>query len=980
MAASAATLPTGIDFSFAGYGGGGVALPAPAATLLVNPTGKDDTRMLQAAIDKVATMAPGADGMRGVVLLAPGKFQIEGQLHITAGGIVLRGSGAEATTLLATGVDRRTIVNVGAVKRPQLGEPVKVTADAPAGATVLTLADVGGLAAGDRMVITRPCTDPWIIDLKMNAFSGPTIGDYAPQRITWLPGSREVTWDRQIVAVDAAKKQITLDVPITTALETRYGLGTTAKVTGNAPIAQVGIEALTLESQVDPAQPKDENHSWIALAIDNTEDAWVRNVTARHFAASGVRVGPRARRVTVEACRVEAPVSEIAGWRRANFRVEGQEVLVRDCYAEAGVDDFATGLCAGGPDVFLDCQTKDSVGASGSIESWSSGMLYERVKVDGADLRLTYDMDRTQGGGWTAANSVIWNCTAKAIEAQGPEGAANMVSDSKEPLYETLLKARGKALPAEAAPSADAGKATAFQWQDTPEAPAPIHAVKVVGGRYVIDDHVLWGSQMVDALWQGQATPTGSARIGSQQIARYVPGREGPGFTENLPELSQRMVSQGVAFYFAFPGLWYDRRRDAHTKIPRPDGNVWAPFLEQPWGRSGQGTAYDGLSLYDVSTYNPWYFSRVKEFAQLSAQNGTVLYHSLYDTHNVLEIIPHYEDFPFRPINNINKDGMPEPPLMDDLSGSRFHMGNQFYDPSNPVLRELHRKFIMHELDELGDQPNLIFSTAYQFVGPLSFQQFFQQTIAEWEKAHNKTVKVALMTTKDITDAILEDRDLSKQVVAIDLHYWQYRPEGDLWAPEGGRNFAFRAMVRETWPQYQDNAAPTTPEQAYRQIREYKDKYPNLAIISPGNDAAPLVPLIAGAAASSGGGTKAADAWVNKELGSVLMNMTPQDRVVTGSGGPAWCLGDEKMSHVLIYSPYGASMSLYVDLPAPGYTAMWVNPATGESQPMSLPVGRGGAGRGAAARGGPPPSPWIKTAVINKPDAGAWLLYLRANG
>src|SRR6202030_2562034 len=115
----------------------------------------------------------------------------------------------------------------------------------------------------------------------------------------------------------------------------------------------------------------------------------------------------------------------------------------------------------------------------------------------------------------------------------------------------------------------------------------------------------------------------------------------------------------------------------------------------------------------------------------------------------------------------------------------------------------------------------------YQFVGPLSFQQFFQDTIAEWEKAHNKTVKVALMTTKDITDAILNDRVRSKQVVAVDMRYWQYRPEGDLWAPGGGRNLAFRAMVRETWPANQDSPAPTTPEQAYRQVREYKDKYPN---------------------------------------------------------------------------------------------------------------------------------------------------------
>ena len=129
--------------------------------------------------------------------------------------------------------------------------PVNVTADAPAGATLLALADVSGLAAGDRVVITRPCTDAWIKDLQDGRVLT-RFGEYPTQRVTWLPGSREVVWDRQIVSVDAANKRVTLDVPITTALETRYGLGTAAKLTGNAPITQVGVEGLTLESAVDP--------------------------------------------------------------------------------------------------------------------------------------------------------------------------------------------------------------------------------------------------------------------------------------------------------------------------------------------------------------------------------------------------------------------------------------------------------------------------------------------------------------------------------------------------------------------------------------------------------------------------------------------------------------------------------------------------------------------------------------------------------
>jgi hypothetical protein len=98
-----------------------------------------------------------------------------------------------------------------------------------------------------------------------------------------------------VAAVDAARRQVTLDAPITTALERRYGGGTVARVASGLPAARVGIENLTLVSEHEPARP-DEQHSWIAVALDRVEDAWVRGIVARHFVGSAVRVGPRARR------------------------------------------------------------------------------------------------------------------------------------------------------------------------------------------------------------------------------------------------------------------------------------------------------------------------------------------------------------------------------------------------------------------------------------------------------------------------------------------------------------------------------------------------------------------------------------------------------------------------------------------------------------------------------------------------------------
>src|SRR5215475_16054520 len=58
-----------MDFSSAGYMGGGVALPAVPAKRTVQPSGKgDDTALIQAALNEIAAM-PLEGNFRGAVLL-----------------------------------------------------------------------------------------------------------------------------------------------------------------------------------------------------------------------------------------------------------------------------------------------------------------------------------------------------------------------------------------------------------------------------------------------------------------------------------------------------------------------------------------------------------------------------------------------------------------------------------------------------------------------------------------------------------------------------------------------------------------------------------------------------------------------------------------------------------------------------------------------------------------------------------------------
>ncbi len=252
---------------------GGVSVPVVPAVLSVRPSGADDTSLLQGAIDRVSGLTLGRDGFRGAVLLRPGRYLVSGQLHIRASGVVLRGTGD--AVIVAAGLGRRTLIEAGGTSEPATDTAVPIADDfVPAGARALTLESIGGLRPGDRIVITRPSNRAWITDLKMSGLTG----SYANMRIDWTPGSRNLVWDRTVVAVDSASKRITFDAPITTALEARYGGGTVARVSAKLPLAHIGIEDLTLESQVDGGHPRDEEHSWIAVALDHVEEAWVRRV------------------------------------------------------------------------------------------------------------------------------------------------------------------------------------------------------------------------------------------------------------------------------------------------------------------------------------------------------------------------------------------------------------------------------------------------------------------------------------------------------------------------------------------------------------------------------------------------------------------------------------------------------------------------------------------------------------------------------
>ena len=109
-----------------------------------------------------------------------------------------------------------------------------------------------------------------------------------------------------------------------------------------------------------------------------------------------------------------------------------------------------------------------------------------------------------------------------------------------------------------------------------------------------------------------------------------------------------------------------------------------------------------------------------------------MLLHQNYFQHNILEAGAHWADCPWRPANNVNDTGLPEPPPY--IGDKRQFMAPTFYDVSNPKLRALHRGYIRQCLDDFADTPNVIQMTSAEYSGPLEFTQFWLDTIIEWEQ------------------------------------------------------------------------------------------------------------------------------------------------------------------------------------------------------------------------------------------------------
>ncbi len=414
------------DFSHAGYGGGGVALPEVPTVIALMPTEGDQTGRLQEAIDAIAAREPRYDGFRGALELGPGTFEVAGTVRITTGGIVLRGSGQgeDGTVIFASGDERRTVIEVtGEGNRREVSGTRRKIVDAyvPVGERSFQVEEGHTFAPGDTVIVHRPGTGDWISAIGMDRI--PPRADGRPVN-QWRAERYGIDYDRVVESVDGDR--ITLDAPLFNAIDERFGGGYVYTYTFPGRIRYAGIEDVRGVSDFSgEPEDDDEDHAWVFIDLEKVEHAWIRNVTSRHFGFGLARALRYSKWVTIQDSICLDPVSEVRGGRRYPVYLSGQFALVQRCYANFSRHDFGLNSQTHGPNVFLDCFGEESFADTGPHHRWATGALFDNVRVPNHGIRIQNRLNLGSGHGWAGANMVVWNSEAGDITLQNPPTAQN---------------------------------------------------------------------------------------------------------------------------------------------------------------------------------------------------------------------------------------------------------------------------------------------------------------------------------------------------------------------------------------------------------------------------------------------------------------------------------------------------------------------------------------------------------------------------
>jgi len=441
------------DFSYAGYHRGEKEIPSDFKTVIdvtkspynADNTGRQDvTSALQEAIDDAGSVKGGC-----VVYLPEGTYKVSvaaGKsycLILAHSNVVLKGAGSEKTFILNSSVSMRSkaIVRIAPANSPPplvQGKQL-ITKDLLSPSLIIPVQSTDGFKPGDMVFISNEIDNEWIAEHHMLKY--------------WKDMGRQLggqKYYREIVKVNSASNELTIDIPIRYTLKMAQKAGVSK---APAMLREVGIENLSIgnlqifgdgdwteESYKIRENPSYQSHDSWAIAMEKVSNGWICKVASycpagnsshAHILSNGIKVS-QTKNISIIECSFKKSQYGGGGGNGYMYRIMGNETLIKDCVAEFSRHGFVlSGMTASG-NVFLHCLDKDSgrqTGMSGHEKTSGSGSdhhmhfshsnLFDCCTVENSFFAAGW---RKWGGsaihGITGAHSVYWNLNSNGSQAQ----------------------------------------------------------------------------------------------------------------------------------------------------------------------------------------------------------------------------------------------------------------------------------------------------------------------------------------------------------------------------------------------------------------------------------------------------------------------------------------------------------------------------------------------------------------------------------
>ena len=211
------TLP---DFSRVGYHHGNKSIPCYPVIRTIKPVEGDNWENIQTVIDEVSNKKPDVHGHKGTILLKRGVYQVSKSILISTSGIVLMGEGdnINETRIIATGRQKYPLIEIkGKGKYEEVANSrVKITDQfVPVGSHSLQVTSTDPYKVGDRIILFRPGTTPWIEAIRMNQIIE------RPGTRQWNAEDYNLAFEREITKIEG--KSVFIDNPVVMQMEERFG-------------------------------------------------------------------------------------------------------------------------------------------------------------------------------------------------------------------------------------------------------------------------------------------------------------------------------------------------------------------------------------------------------------------------------------------------------------------------------------------------------------------------------------------------------------------------------------------------------------------------------------------------------------------------------------------------------------------------------------------------------------------------------------